>query len=140
MLTLQFVPYVEIENLSSAGRIRKLMDLVKNDKIVLLEGRLKKEEEAELIKKTMQEIDESFKGIELQVIEPPSYADSPMAKVKKNMLSLLLGNRIGMTIIGPASIVKEIRNDPNKIELLTKQETKKPKTRKKKSVKRKNIK
>jgi len=34
-------------------------------------------------------------------------------------INLLLGDRNGITIIGPASIVKEIKKDPNKIELLT---------------------
>jgi hypothetical protein len=31
--------------------------------------------------------------------------------------SALLGNRLGMTVIGPASLVKSIKRDPNKIEL-----------------------
>ncbi len=54
MLTLQFIPYSEISDLSSVGRIRKLLGLAKENKIVLLQGRLKKEEEAELIKTTME--------------------------------------------------------------------------------------
>ena len=52
MLTLQFVPYSDINHLSSIGKIRKLLNLAKENKIVLLEGRLEKEEEAELIKVT----------------------------------------------------------------------------------------
>ena len=32
---------------------------------------------------------------------------------------MLLGDREGITIIGPASVVKEIRRDPNKIQLFT---------------------
>ena len=47
MLTLQFVPYSDINHLSSIGKIRKLLNLAKENKIVLLEGRLEKEEEAE---------------------------------------------------------------------------------------------
>ena len=31
----------------------------------------------------------------------------------------MLGYKGGMTIIGPASLVKEIKRDPTKIELLT---------------------
>jgi hypothetical protein len=61
MLTLQFVPYTEIEQLSSARRIQKLLNIVKQNKIVLLEGRLKKEEETDLIEITMEEIDDKFK-------------------------------------------------------------------------------
>jgi hypothetical protein len=67
-LTLQFVPYIEIEGLSSLGRIKKLLKIAMEDKIVLLEGRLRREEEAELIKTTMEEISDEFKGIELHVI------------------------------------------------------------------------
>ena len=36
-------------------------------------------------------------------------------------LASLLGDRQGLTVIGPATIVKEIKKDPNKIELLTKE-------------------
>jgi len=42
MVTFQFVPYQEIEGLSSAKRINKLLKIVKENKIVLLQGRLKK--------------------------------------------------------------------------------------------------
>ena len=61
MLTLQFVPYEEIEELTSNERIKKLLGLVKDERIVVLEGRLKKQEEAELIRRTMEEINERFK-------------------------------------------------------------------------------
>jgi len=70
MLTLQFVPYHDIESLSSANRVKKLLKIVKENKIVLLEGRLRKQEEAELIKMTMEQINDSFKGIELGVLHP----------------------------------------------------------------------
>ena len=124
-LTLQFVPYSEIEDLSSLGRIKKLLKMAKEDKIVLLEGRLKKDEEAELIKTTMEEINEEFKGIELGIIYPgKGTAGDIMKRVKSNLANILLGDRIGLTIIGPASIVKEIKKDPDKIQLLMKGERK----------------
>jgi hypothetical protein len=122
-LTLQFVPYSEIEDLSSLGRIKKLLKMAKEDKIVLLEGRLKKDEEVELIKTTMEEINEEFKGIELGVIYPGKGATGDLMKqVKSNLANILLGDRIGLTIIGPANIVKEIKKDPDKIQLLMKSE------------------
>jgi len=119
MLSLQFVPYTEIENLSSVGRIRKLLKLAKDKNIVLLQGRLKKEEEAELIKTTMEEINKDFKGIELAVVYPEAKNDQFWEKVKKGFYNMLLGDRQGFTIIGPASIVTEIKRNPNKIQLLT---------------------
>jgi len=119
MVTLQLLPYTEIDGLTSAGRIRKILSLAKEDKIVLLQGRLKKEEEAELIKATMEEIDKNFSGIELAVIDPSSQKAEGMARLKQSVVNLLLGNRNGLTVIGPAGVVKEIKKDPNKIELLT---------------------
>lgn len=119
MVTLQLLPYTAIENLSSIGRIKKLLDIAKENKIVLLQGRLRKEEETELIKVTMEEINKEFKGIELAVIHPALSALSGFQKFKNEMISAVLGDRQGLTIIGPASVVKEIKKDPNKIELLT---------------------
>lgn len=124
MVTLQFVPYREIENLTSVGRIRKLLNAAKQNKIVLLQGRLKREEEAELIKVTMEEINREFKGIELAVINPSESNATGLQKVKNTVFSALLGDRQGITIIGPANIVKSIRKDPDKIELLTSNDSK----------------
>ena len=119
MVTIQFVPYTEIERLSGLGRIRKLLNIAKMNKIVLLQGRLRKEEETELIKTTMEEIDKKFKGIELAVINPSQSAKDGLQKFKYDLLGMLLGESQGLTIIGPSSIVKSIKKDPNKIELLT---------------------
>lgn len=129
MLTLQFIPYHDIEHLSSTQKILRLLKIAKENKIVLLEGRLKKQEETDLIKITMEEIDDRFKGIELAVISPEKKDTIWYEKIRRNFISFVLGDREGFTIIGPASIVKEIRKDPNKIQLFTIE----PKKRKRKS-------
>ena len=126
-LTLQFIPYNEIESLGSARRVKKLLDIAKENKIILLEGRLKKEEETDLIAITMEEIDAKFKGIELAVINPSSKDKSFFKRIKSNVVNVMLGNRVGFTIIGPATIVKEIKKNPDKIELFTKDTKKKKK-------------
>lgn len=123
-LTLQFIPYQEISELGSARRVKKLIDIVKENKIVLLEGRLKKEEEKDLIQITMEEIDDKFKGIELAIINPESKNDNFMTKVKLGLVNALMRERTGLTIIGPATIVKEIKQNPDKIELLMNNQTK----------------
>lgn len=121
MVTLQLVPYSKIEGLTSVGRIRKLLNIAKENKIVLLQGRLKKDEETELIKATMEEINEQFKGIELAVIDSKSGDLRGFQRFREGLTNALLGNRQGMTVIGPASIVKQIKKDPDKIELFTKE-------------------
>ncbi|MEK6867833.1 MAG: DUF2073 domain-containing protein [Nanoarchaeota archaeon] len=120
MLTLQYMPYAEIETLPSEERVGKILDIVKKNRILLLEGRLKKEEETELIKQTMEAIDDDFKGIEIGTIDPSAKESAAFVeKIKKSMVNMLIGDRGGMTIIGPASIVKEIKQDPEKIQVFT---------------------
>lgn len=121
MVTFKFVPYYEIESLSSAKRVNKLLKIVKEDKIVIMEGRLRKQEEADLIEITMEEISPKFKGIELSVIYPDKDKQDAIQKLKGVMASALLGDRQGLTILGPASIVKKIENNPDKIELFTRE-------------------
>jgi len=120
MLTIQFVPYNEIEPLSQDSKIRKLIGIAKENKIVVMEGRLKPVEETLLIQKTMESISRKFKGIEICTVYPNKDKKEDIAKsFKKKMAKLLIGDREGLTIIGPANIVKEIKRNPNKIELLT---------------------
>ena len=125
MLTLQFIPYYEIEGLSSDKRISKLLRAAKSNKIVLLEGRLRPGEEADLIQKTMSEINDNFKGIELSTIKSDALSEGFLRKLRARIVNLLLGNRRGLTIIGPAKIVKEIKQDPDKIQLFTEDLSKK---------------
>lgn len=119
MVTFQFVPYQEIDGLSSVKRVNKLINIVKQNKIVLLEGRLKKEEETDLIEITMEEVNERFKGIELAVVYPEKNKMDAVQRLRFDLAHLLLGDRQGFTIVGPASIVKRIKQNPNTIELYT---------------------
>ena len=119
MVTFHFVPFHEIADLSSAKRINKLLTIVKQEKIVLLEGQLKKEEEADLIEITMEEIGDKFKGIELAVIYPEKSNMDIIKRLRFDIARFLVGNRQGFTIVGPASIVKRVKQNPGSIELLT---------------------
>ncbi len=119
MLTLQFLTYAEIEKLTPGMRIKRILDIVRGDKILLLEGRLAKEEEAELIKSTMETINDHFKGVELLVLSSDRKQLGVFGKLQNKIIEMLSGTRQGITIIGPATIVKEIKKDPDKIQLLT---------------------
>ena len=119
MVTFQFIPYQDMENLTSAKRVNKLLNIVKEDNIVIMEGRLRKEEEADLIEITMEEISPKFKGIELSVIYPNKENQDAFQRLRDTFVNMLLGDRIGLTIIGPASLVKKIEKNPDKIELFT---------------------
>ncbi len=120
--SIQFMPYYEIRELGSNDRIRKVLEIVLGNNILILQGKLQPEEETRLIGDTMAMIGhvKSFKGIELAVIDN-SKKETFIERVKKSVLDTLAGGDLGaVTIIGPASIIKEIKRNPKKIELMLK--------------------
>ena len=119
MLTLQFVPYSDIERLRSGARVDRLLKIVKQNKIVLMQGRLKPDEEVLMIQHTMEQIQGKFKGIELCTIFPEEKDMQFIGRLRKGMAKALLGNRDGITVIGPSNVVKEIKRDPKKLQLFT---------------------
>jgi len=121
-LTLEFMPYSEIRELDSSARIKKILTIVLSSRIIVLQGRLTPEEETRLIEDTMAMIGhvKGFKGIELAVIGSDNGSTPLLRKFTQGIAKALAGDTAAMTIIGPASIVKEIKRNPKKIELMLK--------------------
>ena len=119
-LSLQVIPFSEIEKLSISERVKKLLALVVAQKIVIVQGRLRPEEEARLIEDTMAMVDhiKNFKGMELAVIEPNMKDKDMFTKIRYELAKRLIVESSALTIIGPCSLVREIKRDPKKIELL----------------------
>jgi hypothetical protein len=119
-LTIQFIPFSEISSLTSTERIRKLLQIILKNKVIVIQGRLRMEEETRLIEDTMVMVGsvKGFKGIELAVISPNPDSMSMMRKVKHGIASALVGDTESLTIIGPASIIKEMKRDPSKLEVM----------------------
>lgn len=117
--SIQFLPYQEIRGLDSDERVKKILNIILGNNILIVQGKLKPLEETRLIGDTMAMIGHvpNFKGIELAVIEE-SQNRSILDGFKRRIISFLEGgNLAAITIIGPASIVREIKKDPKKIEL-----------------------
>ncbi len=119
-LRIHVMQYSEVRDMGIAERVKKILSLVLGNKIVIFHGRLRPEEEARLIEDTMAMVDHvrNFKGIELAVIAPDIRRESLFVKMKYGIAKRLVGDSSALTVIGPASIIKEIKKDPKKIELL----------------------
>ena len=119
-LTIHFMPYSEIVHEDVIGRIKKIMGVVLKGKIIILQGKLKPEEEARLIENSMTLIGniEGFQGIEIAAISGDGEHRGLFERVRRNIARILVGEQDAITIIGPASVVKEITRDPKKIELM----------------------
>ncbi len=118
--SIRFMPYSEIKHLDSTQRIKKILEIVFENYIIILQGKLRNDEETRLIEDTMAMIDhvKNFKGIELAVISSEERLGVVERFKNKLAMSLSGGDLGAITIIGPASVVKEIKRDPKKIELM----------------------
>ena len=109
-LTIHFMPYSEIAHIGSIDRIKKIIGVVLENKIIILQGRLKIEEESKLIENTMMLIGniKGFQGIEISTISGDSER-TLFEKVRHNIARILVGEQDAITLIGPASVVKDIK-------------------------------
>jgi hypothetical protein len=118
-LVFEFMKMSDMEKLNSQEKVDVIIKTVKENKIILVEGRFKKQEEAHLIQKTMEQINNNFKGIEIAVVNPSRNDSSLFQKIKGALAIILLGEREGFTLIGPATIITEIKQDPYKLNQLS---------------------
>lgn len=90
-----------------------ILAIVKKGKIVVLESPLSRQEEAQLIQNTMTSIDKKFTGIEVATLGEQDKT------ILDSIVRLLGGKQSGLTVIGPAKLVKEIKKHPDKLKLTT---------------------
>lgn len=117
---MQFLPYVEIEDLETSQRIKKLLGIILKGKVIIIQGRLKTDEETRLIEDTMALVGnvKGFKGIELAVLAPDTGQRKFFSKMRHGIAQALVGEQDVLTVVGPASIIKDIKKDPKKLEIM----------------------
>ena len=113
---IDIIPRWVVNGLAPRDKIRFIVGKVKQNVILVLEDVLKPEEQAELIRETMLEIDcETFTGIELLTFNKnPSGKGFMRWKNKPNGDSKI-------TIIAPANSVNILRETSSIISLMLKQ-------------------
>jgi hypothetical protein len=90
-------------------KISMIVRKVKEGDLVVIEGGLTPEEEAELIETTMREIDvENFVGIDIHTLE----------KDEKSFFGLSKRRTIGITIIGPANVMQAVKKKSNFLSMI----------------------
>ncbi len=109
-IKIKFYPY---EKLKQDGTKDILIDLKKNT-IIMIDAKLKPEEEAKLIQETMENISSRFSGIELDSLDltASDENDTVIKKLKAQILEFITGKKRGLTLIGPADIIKKIEKKP----------------------------
>jgi hypothetical protein len=119
-LTIHFMPYSEIAHEDAIGRIKKIMGIILKNKIIILQGKLRPDEEVKLIENSMTLIGniKGFQGIEVAGLSGNDKDRGLFENMRRNIAKILVGEQDAITVIGPASVVKEITKDPRKVELM----------------------
>lgn len=85
-----------------------LKTLNKSEKVLVLQYTLTPFEEKRLIQETMVKIDDKFNGIEVSTLK-----DDQKNDWKAKVMEMLGVKSNGLTIVGPSSIVKKIKKNPD---------------------------
>ncbi len=108
-LKMDFLSSTALNSQTSMEKVSMIVDRVKNGDLVVIEGGLTPEEEAELIETTMREIDvENFMGIDIYTLE----------KDKVSFFGLSRKKTVGITIIGPANVMKAVKKKSNFLSMI----------------------
>ena len=131
-LKLDFISSSKLNDKAPKSRIEFILSRVKDGRILIMDGVLKPEEEMDLIRETMRRVDDGFPGIEVCSLKKKTKAFDfflDKAMDQKELFQKLLGNitgkksfvtnlRTGMTLIGPARIIKTIKKNPDSFSVL----------------------
>ncbi len=108
MIKIKFLTYESVKQ-----DTKRVFRALQSDSIVLIDAKLTPGEEADLIKDTMERLDEKFSGIELSSLDPVD--STGIARLRGALAEALTGKKRGFTIIGPASLVRKIKKNPQEL-------------------------
>ena len=111
-LRLKVLPYERIEQ----GGLKEILRDVRGNTIIMIDAKLSVEQETYIIQETMKKISDRFPGIELSSLGLSPDKDSTiLGSLKNRIVEMLMGKKRGVTIIGPASIIKKIEKNPQSL-------------------------
>ncbi|MCK4335819.1 MAG: DUF2073 domain-containing protein [Candidatus Aenigmarchaeota archaeon] len=112
MLRIKLIPYEKLKR----GNYSDLLKDLKEGTIIIVDAKLTPSEEADLIEETMKIISDRFSGIELSSLELTELKDTTrMDRFRNLIIEMILGKRRGLTIIGPAKIIRKIEKNPEEL-------------------------
>jgi len=96
---IYYISSNEYFKMSNKERIKKIITLLKNKNIIIIDTIVPPSDELEIIKEVINNVDNFFKGIEISTIR----------KSQNGILNkILFKKENGLTIIGPTNIVKRL--------------------------------
>lgn len=122
-LKLDFVSSVKLNGKTQKKKINYILGRVKDGSILVLDGVMRPEEEMDLIKETMRRVDDGFPGIEVCSLKKQSKGFNQVFETlsdrRERFWNWITGRsgqtnlKTGMTLIGPAKLIKKIKKNPD---------------------------
>jgi len=130
---MDFVSSETLNDKPQNKRISFILSKVSDGSILVTDGVLKPEEEMELIKETMRKVDDGFPGIEVCSLKRQTKGVQLFMERftdQTERFQAFIGNlrgrpavktslRTGLTLIGPAKLIKKIKKNPDSFSVLT---------------------
>lgn len=110
-LKIKLMPYEKLDKDNFKGLMKDLREKT----LILIDAKLSPDEETALIEETMKRIDTGFSGIELSSFDFLEQEKSGFGRIKHAIIEKVVGKKRGMTIIGPAKIVRKIKKNPEEV-------------------------
>ena len=120
-LKMDFVSSAVLDEKPQKKRIKFILNKVKDGSILVVNGVMTPDEEMDLIKETMRRVDNGFPGIEVCSLKKEVKGFQFMMERfsdQKDRLQRLFGMspksrlKTGITLVGPAKIIKKIKKNP----------------------------
>lgn len=111
-LKLDFISARALDKMPLNQKIASILKKVRENHIVVLDEALDFVEEAKLVTATMEGIDTDFKGIEFCTLPRKGNAVVEYASKTIEKLTGKQFSRGGLTLVGPSTIIKGIKRDP----------------------------
>jgi len=110
-IKIKFLPYEKLKD----DNIKEIMHDLKKNTIIMIDAKLSPDQETKLIEETMKCITSHFSGIELDSLDlkKSDGDDSMITRLKDQIVEFLTGKKRGLTLIGPADIIKKIEKNPD---------------------------
>lgn len=123
-IKMDFVSSTILDKKPKNKRVAFILNKVKDGSILVLDGVLEPEDEMDLIKETMRRVDDGFPGIEVCSLKKElkgiqGFFDrmtDQRIKLQKAFTGKIPENyslRTGITLIGPAKYIKDIKKNPD---------------------------
>jgi hypothetical protein len=131
-IKMDFISSSMLNGKTGKKKINFILSKVKDGSILVMNGVLKPDEEMDLIKETMRRVDDGFPGIEVCSLKKQAkgwkqFFDALSERSERMQDYIWRGItgkpmnkdlKTGLTLVGPARIIKGIKKNPNSFSVL----------------------